>query len=66
MTRVKEVKQFLNTVIIVIIAAVAALAVGFAAGFVCRKTIAEKHGGSISAESDNEKTAFTVVLNVLR
>lgn len=64
MTRVKEVKQFLNTVIIVIIAAVAALAVGFAAGFVCRKTIAEKQIGGAEKRAEEiiaeaKKTAET-------
>ena len=64
LTRVKEVKQFLNTVIIVIIAAVAALAVGFAAGFVCRKTIAEKQIGGAEKRAEEiiaeaKKTAET-------
>lgn len=64
MTRVKEVKQFLNTVIIVIIAAVAALAVGFAAGFVCRRTIAEKQIGGAEKRAEEiiaeaKKTAET-------
>ena len=64
MTRVKEVKQFLDTVIIVIIAAVAALAVGFAAGFVCRKTIAEKQIGGAEKRAEEiiaeaKKTAET-------
>lgn len=54
----------MNTVIIVIIAAVAALAVGFAAGFVCRRTIAEKQIGGAEKRAEEiiaeaKKTAET-------
>ena len=54
----------MDTVIIVIIAAVAALAVGFAAGFVCRKTIAEKQIGGAEKRAEEiiaeaKKTAET-------
>ncbi|MGN0637230.1 MAG: ATP-binding protein [Huintestinicola sp.] len=38
---------------------------GFGLGLAIAKTIAEKHGGSIAAESDEDRTAFTVTLNLL-
>ena len=36
---------------------------GFGLGLAIAKAIAEKHGGSITAESDENRTAFTVTLN---